>query len=93
MRKIVHISDVHFGTANAAVVELVVAKINEISPDVLVVSGDLTQRAKSEEFKQARAFLDRLPKPQIIVPGNHDVPLYNVLDLSLIHISEPTRPY
>lgn len=80
MRKIVHISDVHFGTADPAVTELVVSKINEISPNVVVVSGDLTQRAKSEEFKQARAFLDRLPTPQIVVPGNHDVPLYNVLD-------------
>ena len=80
MRKIVHISDVHFGTADPAVTELVVSKINEISPDVVVVSGDLTQRAKSAEFKQARAFLDRLPKPQIVVPGTHDVPLYNVLD-------------
>lgn len=80
MRKIVHLSDVHFGTADPAVTELVVSKINEISPDVVVVSGDLTQRAKSDEFKQARAFLDRLPKPQIVVPGNHDVPLYNVLD-------------
>lgn len=80
MRKIVHLSDVHFGTADPVVTELVVSKINEISPDVVVVSGDLTQRAKSDEFKQARAFLDRLPKPQIVVPGNHDVPLYNVLD-------------
>lgn len=80
MRKIVHISDIHFGTADPAVVELVVDKINEISPNVVVVSGDLTQRAKSEEFKQARVFLDRLPTPQIIVPGNHDVPLYNVVD-------------
>ena len=80
MRRIVHLSDVHFGTADPNVVELVVANVNQISPDVVVVSGDLTQRAKSVEFKQARVFLDRLPKPQIIVPGNHDVPLYNVLD-------------
>lgn len=80
MRKIVHLSDVHFGTADPAVTELVVSKINQLAPHVVVVSGDLTQRAKSEEFKQARAFLDRLPRPQIVVPGNHDVPLYNVVD-------------
>ncbi len=80
MRRIVHLSDVHFGTADPAIVELVVTKVNEIAPDVVVVSGDLTQRAKSKEFIEARAFLDRLPAPQIIVPGNHDVPLYNVLD-------------
>jgi len=88
MRKIVHISDVHFGTADPAVVEIVVAKVNEISPDVVVVSGDLTQRAKRVEFKQARAFLDRLPKPQIVVPGNHDVPLYNVVDRFLRQLAK-----
>ena len=44
----------------------------------MVVSGDLTQRAKSEEFEAARAWLDTLPGPQIIVPGNHDISLYNV---------------
>ena len=91
MRKIVHISDVHFGTDDPAVVEIVVAKVNEISPDVVVVSGDLTQRAKSEEFKQARAFLDRLPAPQIVVPGNHDVPLYNVLDRFLRQLEKYER--
>jgi 3',5'-cyclic AMP phosphodiesterase CpdA len=80
MRKIVHISDVHFGTADPAMVELVVARVNALAPDVLIVSGDLTQRAKTKEFKQARAFLDRMPFPQIVVPGNHDVPLYNVVD-------------
>lgn len=88
MRKIVHISDVHFGTADPAVVEIVVAKVTEISPDVVVVSGDLTQRAKSAEFKQARAFLDRLPRPQIVVPGNHDVPLYNVVDRFLRQLAK-----
>lgn len=80
MRKIVHISDVHFGTADPAMVELVVKRVNDIAPHVLVVSGDLTQRAKTKEFKQARAFLDRMPFPKIVVPGNHDVPLYNVVD-------------
>jgi 3',5'-cyclic AMP phosphodiesterase CpdA len=80
MRRIVHLSDVHFGTEAADVVELVIAKVNELSPDVVVVSGDLTQRARSREFKAARAFLDRLPRPQIVVPGNHDVPLYNIFD-------------
>lgn len=49
------------------------------SPDIVVVSGDLTQRAKRHEFLEAKQFLDDLPHPQIVVPGNHDVPLYNVL--------------
>lgn len=80
MRKIVHISDIHFGKEDAAVVERLVEKIIELEPHVVVASGDLTQRAKSSQFAAARAFLDRLPKPQIVVPGNHDVPLYNVVD-------------
>src|SRR4051812_36011398 len=80
MRRIVHLSDVHFGTADPLLVESAVYKINEARPDVVVVSGDLTQRARSSEFRAARDFLDRLPAPQIVVPGNHDVPLYNVFD-------------
>jgi 3',5'-cyclic AMP phosphodiesterase CpdA len=47
-------------------------------PDLVVLSGDLTQRAKPEQFKQARAFVDRIPVPTLTVPGNHDVPLYRV---------------
>ena len=78
MRTIVHLSDLHFGRVDYAVVEPLVQTVAELAPDVLAVSGDLTQRARSEEFKEAREFLDTLPSPQIIVPGNHDVPLYNV---------------
>lgn len=80
MRKIVHISDIHFGREDAEVVEGLVSKIAELEPDVVVASGDLTQRARRSQFASARAFLDRLPTPQIVVPGNHDVPLYNVVD-------------
>jgi 3',5'-cyclic AMP phosphodiesterase CpdA len=79
MRKLVHLSDLHFGRVDYSVVEALVETIKELDPDVVVVSGDLTQRARSHEFKEAREFLDQLPSPQIIVPGNHDVPLYNVL--------------
>jgi 3',5'-cyclic AMP phosphodiesterase CpdA len=89
MRKIVHLSDLHFGTADLAVAEMAAAKIDDIGPDVLVVSGDLTQRARSREFREARQFLDRLPGPQIIVPGNHDVPLYNVF----ARFFEPLKKY
>lgn len=80
MRKIVHLSDIHFGTADLAIAGRAVEKINELAPDVVVVSGDLTQRARSAEFKQARTFLDQLPRPQIVVPGNHDIPLHNIFD-------------
>jgi 3',5'-cyclic AMP phosphodiesterase CpdA len=52
--------------------------IKSLKPDVIVISGDITMRARKNEFIAAKAFLDRLPFPQIIVPGNHDIPLYNV---------------
>jgi 3',5'-cyclic AMP phosphodiesterase CpdA len=78
MRTLVHLSDLHFGRVDAALLEPLRALVHQIGPDVVVVSGDLTQRAKSKEFAQARAWLDTLPHPQIIVPGNHDISLYNV---------------
>jgi 3',5'-cyclic AMP phosphodiesterase CpdA len=78
MRTIVHLSDLHFGRINPALLEPVLRIVKEIEPDVVAVSGDLTQRARSYQFQQARSFLDALPKPQIIVPGNHDIPLHNV---------------
>jgi 3',5'-cyclic AMP phosphodiesterase CpdA len=77
-RMVVHISDLHFGRAETAKVEALGKRVTALRPDVLAVSGDLTQRAKAEEFTQARAFLDRLPRPQIVVPGNHDIALYNL---------------
>lgn len=79
MRKLVHLSDLHFGRVDYRVVEPLVATVNEMKPHVVAVSGDLTQRARSHQFVEAREFLERLPQPQIIVPGNHDVPLYNVV--------------
>ncbi len=79
MRTIIHLSDLHFGRVDEALIAPLRALIERLEPDVVVVSGDLTQRAHSHEFRAARAFLDSLPGPQIVVPGNHDVPLYNVV--------------
>ena len=78
MRTLVHISDIHFGRVDYGVVECLREKINEIAPDLTIVSGDLTQRARSKQFIEARDFLETLPKPQIVVPGNHDIPMHNV---------------
>lgn len=83
MRAIAHISDLHFGRTDPAVLEGLRQGVLQAEPDVVVVSGDLTQRARSTEFKQARDYLSTLPVPQIVVPGNHDVPLYNVFKRSL----------
>ena len=77
MRTLVHLSDLHFGRSDAAILSPLLATVTHAKPDVVVVSGDLTQRARSREFLAARAFLEALPRPQIVVPGNHDVPLYN----------------
>ena len=77
MRTIIHISDIHFGRADYAIAERAREKINEIAPDLVIVSGDLTQRARSAQFLEAKTFLDSLPQPQIVVPGNHDIPMHN----------------
>jgi 3',5'-cyclic AMP phosphodiesterase CpdA len=78
MRTIVHVSDVHFGRFDRPLVDALVAAIHAVKPDLLAISGDLTQRARIREFAAARAFLEELPFPRLVVPGNHDVPLYSV---------------
>jgi 3',5'-cyclic AMP phosphodiesterase CpdA len=78
MRRIIHISDVHFGKINYEQIQPLTKLIHELAPNVTVVSGDLTQRARAWEYSAARKFLDGLPTPQIVIPGNHDVPLYNL---------------
>jgi 3',5'-cyclic AMP phosphodiesterase CpdA len=100
MRKIVHLSDLHFGRVDQSLLEPLIATIKEIGPDVVAVSGDLTQRARSHQFAEARKFLDQLPGRQIIVPGNHDIPLYNVfkrflqpLDNFKEHITTDLLPF
>lgn len=78
MRKILHLSDLHFGRVNPALLGPLMRTVREVGPDLVAISGDLTQRARSHQFQQARSFLDALPKPQIVVPGNHDIPLHNL---------------
>jgi 3',5'-cyclic AMP phosphodiesterase CpdA len=78
LRTLVHLSDIHFGRVNYATVEPVLEAVWRARPDLVAISGDFTQRARRHEFKEARAFLDALPQPQIVVPGNHDIPLHNL---------------
>ena len=69
-----HLSDVHFGRiADERVVAALVDEVNDAGLDLVVVSGDLTQRARTREFKAARAMLDSFEPPVLVVPGNHDV--------------------
>ena len=78
MTVLMHLSDLHFGAHDPAVCAAAQRLAQRLGVAMVVVSGDLTQRAKTRQFKEAREFLDALPSPQVIVPGNHDVPLYNV---------------
>jgi 3',5'-cyclic AMP phosphodiesterase CpdA len=76
---LLHCSDVHFGPPHLPrVAEGLLELIARKRPDLVVISGDLTQRAKPEQFRQARRFVDRIPVPSLVVPGNHDVPMYRV---------------
>src|ERR1700687_1078726 len=89
MPTIAHLSDPHFGRIEPATVQALILTVTEARPDVVVVSGDFTQRAKEREFQEDRQFLRALPSPQIVVPGNHDVPFYNVIARAL----KPLRNY
>ena len=89
MRTLAHISDLHFGRVAPALLEPLRETLAEVAPDVLVVSGDLTQRARASQFCAARAYLDTLPYRRIVVPGNHDIPLYNIL----ARFAAPLRNY
>ncbi len=84
MRRILHISDIHFGPHHAPQVAAGVLELVERRrPDLVAISGDLTQRAKPQQFRDARAFVDRMSVPTLTVPGNHDVPMYRFWERAL----------
>lgn len=78
MRRIVHLSDLHFGRVDTALIDPLLSAVTDLKPDLTVVSGDLTQRARRGQFSAARAFLARLPGEVLCIPGNHDTPLDNL---------------
>ncbi len=78
MSVLLQLSDSHFGTEQAPVVQALVALVQRQRPDLLLLSGDITQRATRNQFAQARAFTDRLGAPLLAVPGNHDIPLFDL---------------
>lgn len=79
MRKIAHLSDMHFGAHEILVTEDLVRSVGEEAPDLVVLSGDFTQRARKAQFRAARDFVKRLPEPKLVIPGNHDMPLWNIV--------------
>ena len=81
MTRLVHLSDLHFGAHGERLVDAVEERVNDSRPDLVVISGDFTQRARTEQFQEACRFLERLREAGhevLAVPGNHDVPLYDV---------------
>ncbi|WP_128254583.1 metallophosphoesterase family protein [Falsirhodobacter deserti] len=78
MTRIVHLSDLHFGRTSPALLEPLLEQTNMAAPDLCVISGDFTQRARNWQFAEARAFIDRIKAPVLAVPGNHDTPLDNL---------------
>jgi 3',5'-cyclic AMP phosphodiesterase CpdA len=76
---LLHISDTHFGTEQPAVVDALLRLTDTHRPELVVLSGDITQRARRAQFRAAREFVDRLNTPRtIVIPGNHDIPLFNL---------------
>ena len=79
MTRLLQMSDPHFGTVQPAVAQALVVLAHAQRPDLLVLSGDITQRARAAQFRQARAFCERLAIPRMLsLPGNHDIPLFNL---------------
>ncbi|MBI4540246.1 MAG: metallophosphoesterase [Gemmatimonadetes bacterium] len=91
MVTLLHASDLHFGPAYDAEAGEALLRVAEVArPDVIVLSGDFTQRAKRWQYEEARAYLERLPPvPRVVTPGNHDVPLYRVWE----RLFAPYRKY
>lgn len=80
MINVAHISDLHFGRDIPERLACLISYLNDLKPDLTVISGDLTQRATSLQYKQARAFLSRLKTPYLAVPGNHDISLHKLIE-------------
>lgn len=82
--RLVHISDSHFGTELEGVKAALKEYIYNASPDLILFSGDITQRARATQFKAAKKFMNDLhPFPVLVIPGNHDIPLFNFVDRAL----------
>jgi 3',5'-cyclic AMP phosphodiesterase CpdA len=78
MTRIALLADLHFGSVPDGLAELLLEDVTEARPDVVAIAGDLTMAATEEEFEAARNWLSRLPCEKLVVPGNHDVPKYNL---------------
>lgn len=89
MTRLVVISDLHFGRDEPELLSPLARAITDADPDLVLMAGDFVQRARASQFAMARAFMDRLDLPWIGVPGNHDIPLFNIF----LRLFDPYRPY
>jgi len=89
MTRLVLISDLHFGRADPDLVAPLARAVRAASPDHVVVAGDFVQRARGSHFREAHSFMEGLRLPWSGVPGNHDIPLFNVF----LRLVDPYRPY
>jgi len=74
--RLIHLSDLHFGRDRPELMRPLLATLNGLRPDIVAISGDLTQRARSSQFRAARTFIDHITAPVLCVPGNHDLPVH-----------------
>lgn len=86
MSVLLHISDTHFGTEQPPVMQALVTLATQLRPDMVVLSGDITQRARPDQFRTAKAFVEQLGAPVLAIPGNHDIALFDLW-------ARLTRPY
>lgn len=93
MITLVQISDPHFGTEQPPVVEALLQLVHRLKPEAVVISGDITQRARRAQFNAARKFVDRLAVRTLMVPGNHDIPLFNIAARAMYPYAGYTRVF
>ena len=89
MRRILHLSDLHFGRVHDDLIRPLTDAVNSLDPDIVAISGDFTQRARVDQFEEARCFVEGLNPPVVAVPGNHDTPLDNLV----VRFLSPWRRY
>lgn len=78
--RIIHLSDLHFGTESGSIVQDIIESIKALAPNLIIISGDFTQIASKQEFEQAQNFISELPAQVFCIPGNHDIPRYNLFE-------------
>ena len=92
MTTIIHLSDMHIGTEDKKLLPVLIETVNRLKPDVIVISGDFTQRAKSSEFQVANHIIKQLTCKNILpVAGNHDIPLYRIFERVLMPFNKYKR--